>query len=98
MGIPPTGQTGKQSVQAVHFSGSTYLGFLTTLTLKSPAFPAMLFTLAKAMIVILGLLVSSSMRGSIVHVAHSFEGNSLSICAILPPIVGLSSTRITLNP
>ena len=38
--IRSTGQASKQSPQELHFSMSTYLGFLSTLTLKLPASPS----------------------------------------------------------
>ena len=66
-------------MHAVHFIGSTYLGFFTILTLKSPQEPSILLTSLKASTVKFGLFVSSNITGKDVQVAHSLVGYILSI-------------------
>jgi len=91
-----TGHTSAQSPQAVHSFSSTNLAFFRTLTWKFPIYPETSLTSLLVSSVILGCLPASLIFGARIQMEQSIVGKVLSICAILPPMLGSFSTRVTL--
>ena len=77
----------------VHRDSSMKRACFFTVTVKLPAWPAMLSTSLSVRISMSLWRPISTRRGAIVHMAQSFVGKVLSSCAITPPIAGLLSTR-----
>ena len=83
-----TGQYSTQVVQPVHLLSSMYLGFLLSVTLKSPASPYTFnFSVGKAQYWY-GDLDS---LGESIHIEHSLVGKVLSRSNIVPPIAAPST-------
>ncbi len=80
------------SPHAVH-SSVTYLGFLDTFTLKFPMYPLTSLTSLFVNSSMFGCLPASDIFGARMHMEQSMVGKVLSICAILPPMLGSFSTR-----
>src|SRR3970040_2249490 len=93
-----TGQYSKQVVQPVQMSSLMYLGFLFSVTLKSPASPSTRRTSVLVRISTLGCLLHSMSLGDSMHIEQSLVGNVLSSCDILPPMAGVFAFRENLEP
>ncbi len=93
-----TGQARIHSPHPLHFSGSTYLGLLVSVTTKSPGEPVNSVISAFPMISMFGCAPVPTSFGDKIHMAQSFVGKVLSNCGMIPPILGCSSTKYTLNP
>src|SRR4030042_168837 len=92
------GHFSRHSPQPVHFVSSTYLAFLSTFTLKLPTFPSTPTTSAYVITFVFGWLKQSAIFGARMHIEQSFVGKVLSSCAILPPMLGVFSTRWAIIP
>ena len=93
-----TGHLSSQSPQATHLSVSTNFACSIILQRKFPGSPSIESTVVIVCRVIFGCLAHSLIFGDKIHIEQSLVGNVLSSWGILPPMVGLSSTRCTSNP
>ncbi|SEM51348.1 hypothetical protein SAMN04489760_11928 [Syntrophus gentianae] len=77
-----TGQYSVQTAHPVHLSSRIYLGFLTTVTVKSPASPTTLSTSVYVSISMFGCRPTSASFGERIHMEQSLVGKVLSNWAI----------------
>ncbi len=96
--IASTGHFRAHTPQPVHFSSSMYLGCLINITWKFPSSPSTLFISAPIISSMLECLPALTSFGARMHIAQSLVGKVLSSCVMVPPMLGDSSSRYTLNP
>src|SRR4030067_3571848 len=88
-----TVQTSVHSPQPVHFSGSTNRAFFKILTLKLPGSPSTSFTSEYVSRVMFSRRLTSIIFGDRMQIEQSIVGKVLSSWDILPPMLGVFSTR-----
>src|SRR4030066_1761915 len=88
-----TVQTSVHSPQPVHFSGSTNRAFFKIFTSKLPGSPFTSFTSEYVSNLIFSRRATSNIFGAKIQIEQSIVGKVLSSWDILPPMLGVFSTR-----